>query len=151
MKHLYGDAVKGQEKIENIYVEFISNKLINNIFFFVFDQMFYVKSVFSEVNWWSKFETSLRWRCNRTRKNWKYLCGIHIKLTDKLFMLNEFRITKEKPANSFWSRFIINTLSIGLKLVFSEVNWRSKFETSLQWRCKRTRKIWKHLCGIHIK
>ena len=56
MKHLYGDAAKGQEKIENIYVEFISNKRINNIFFFVFDLMFHIKSVFSEVNWWSKFE-----------------------------------------------------------------------------------------------
>ena len=46
-------------------------------------------------------------------------------------------LRKENPANSFWSRFIMKSLSVGDSSVFSEVNWRSKLETSFRWRCKR--------------
>ena len=45
-------------------------------------------------------------------------------------------LRKEKPANSFWSRFIMNSLSVGVRSVPSLVNCRSKFETSLRWRWK---------------
>ena len=31
----------------------------------------------------------------------------------------------------------MKSLSVGERSVFSEVNWRSKLETSLRWRCKR--------------
>lgn len=41
-------------------------------------------------------------------------------------------LTYEKPTNSDWSRFIINTLSVGVKSVFSDVNCLSKLETSLR-------------------
>jgi len=40
----------------------------------------------------------------------------------------------EKPAKSFWSRFIMNSLSVGVRSTFSEVNCLSKFETSF--RCR---------------
>ena len=43
-------------------------------------------------------------------------------------------LRKEKPANSFWSRFIMNSLSVGVRSVPSLVNCRSKFDTSLRWR-----------------
>ena len=45
-------------------------------------------------------------------------------------------LRKEKPANSFWSRFIMKSLSVGVSSVPSLVNWRSKLETSFRWRCR---------------
>lgn len=38
----------------------------------------------------------------------------------------------ENPLNSVWSRFIMNSLSVGVRSIFSEVNWRSKLDTSLR-------------------
>ena len=46
-------------------------------------------------------------------------------------------LRKENPANSFWSRFIMKSLSVGVRSVFSEVNCLSKLLTSLRWRCMR--------------
>lgn len=42
----------------------------------------------------------------------------------------------ENPLNSFWSKFIMNNLSVGVKSVFSDVNCLSKFDTSLRCFCK---------------
>lgn len=38
----------------------------------------------------------------------------------------------EKPINSVWSRFIMNSLSVGVRSVFSPVNCLSKLLTSLR-------------------
>lgn len=41
----------------------------------------------------------------------------------------------EKPMNSVWSRFIMKSLSVGVRSVFSEVNCLSKLLTSLRCCC----------------
>lgn len=41
-------------------------------------------------------------------------------------------LRNEKPINSVWSRFIINSLSVGVRSVFSPVNCLSKLLTSLR-------------------
>lgn len=41
-------------------------------------------------------------------------------------------LRNENPANSVWSKFIMNNLSVGVRSVFSEVNCLSKFDTSLR-------------------
>lgn len=46
----------------------------------------------------------------------------------------------ENPLNSVWSRFIIKSLSVGVRSVFSDVNWRSKLDTSLRCFCWGGRK-----------
>ncbi len=45
-------------------------------------------------------------------------------------------LRKEKPANSFWSKFIMKSLSVGVRSVRSDVNCLSKLLTSFRWRCK---------------
>jgi len=44
-------------------------------------------------------------------------------------------LRNEKPMNSVWSRFIMNSLSVGVRSVFSPVNCLSKLLTSLRCFC----------------
>lgn len=45
-------------------------------------------------------------------------------------------LTKENPANSVWSRFMMNSLSVGVSFGASLVNSLSKLLTSLRLFCK---------------
>lgn len=48
-------------------------------------------------------------------------------------------LRNEKPMNSVWSRFIMNSLSVGVRSVFSPVNCLSKLLTSLRCFCNVNR------------
>lgn len=78
-----------------------------------------------------------------------YRCGICIFFFFIFFKIYSYTVATysgfryEKPTNSVWSKFIINTLSVGVKSVFSDVNCLSKLDTSL--RCF----YWKEKYSIH--
>lgn len=75
------------------------------------------------------------WKSFQLRYRLSVLVCSHINAIYTLTMNSG--LTKENPANSVWSRFIINNLSVGVILGASLVNSRSKLLTSFRLFCNK--------------
>lgn len=116
-----------------------------------------ISSLMGEISSWRDFKRQRvdnveRWRENRELEMGKKMASVPWSSFEKWRDVNRINpagvqtcctnsgLRKEKPKNSFWSKFIMNSLSVGVRSSFSDVNCLSKLLTSLRCFCSERNK-----------